>query len=76
MASVIQSPSDRIICHCLRVTESEIRSAVEVGDASSVKRVMDCTQAGSGCTACHLAIRRILADQCPPSASSPICVIR
>lgn len=76
MASVVESSTERIICHCLRVTECEIRSSIAVGDLDSVKKVMDFTGAGSGCTACHCAIKRLLAAQCPPPSSSPTCVIR
>lgn len=77
MASVLPNETDRIVCHCLRVTESEICNSIAVGDADTVKRVMDQTQAGSGCTACHRAIRALLAGrQCPDSSSSPTCVMR
>ena len=76
MASVVESSTDRVLCHCLRVTESEIRGAVAVGDLESVKQVMDYTGAGKGCTACHCAIKKIIAAQCVASGSSPTCVMR
>lgn len=76
MASVFESTTDRIVCHCLRVTESEISGAVVVAELETVKQVMDFTGAGSGCTACHCAIKKLLGGQCPASASSPTCVIR
>lgn len=71
MASVIQTVADRVICPCLQVRESEIRGAIEYGGAESVKCVMKHTGAGTGCTSCHLTIRRMLAAQCEPSGSSP-----
>ena len=76
MATVIQPAADRIVCQCLRVSESDVRAAIQAGDVDSVKRIMDHTGAGTGCTACHAAIKRLLAGQCPASGSSPICVIR
>lgn len=63
------------VCHCLRITEAEIRETADALSAPTVRCVMKETGAGSGCTACHRRIRDLLADQCPPS-SSPTCVIR
>lgn len=67
--------TDEIVCHCLRVARSEIVTAAEVTGASSVRDIMKCTGAGTGCTACHRRIRNALADQCP-AGSSPTCVMR
>jgi len=51
---------DRVLCHCESVTESTVRGAVESGDATSLKTVVECTGAGSGCRACHCRIHRVL----------------
>jgi NifU-like protein len=55
--------TDRTICHCLQIRECEIRTAVECGDVQSVRDVMNTTTAGTGCTACHCAIRQILEER-------------
>ncbi|MCA9114878.1 MAG: (2Fe-2S)-binding protein [Planctomycetaceae bacterium] len=71
--------ASRTVCHCIRVTEAEIENAITDGMAQSVRCVMNQTGAGTGCTACHPAIRRYLANQCPSpssSASAPTCVMR
>lgn len=67
---------DEIVCHCLRVTLAEMQSAIVASDAPTVKSLIGCTGAGGGCTACHPAIRKLIADQCPFAASSPTCVMR
>jgi bacterioferritin-associated ferredoxin len=56
---------DKIVCHCLRVRESQIAEAISNGSESvnGVKDVIDQTGAGGGCTACHCTIRRLLAEQ-------------
>lgn len=68
--------SDTVVCHCLNVTKSEIESAIVTSDEPSLRAVMNLTCAGTGCTACHRAIRRLMADQCPFASSSPTCVMR
>ena len=54
---------DPVVCHCLGVTEMEIRGAVSTGAVEHLKCVMDCTGAGTGCTACHLRIRELLRER-------------
>lgn len=77
MATVPRSThKPRIICQCLRVTEAEVRNAANDDAICCIKGVMDATGAGSGCTACHLAVKAILAGQCPPLSPSPTWVIR
>jgi bacterioferritin-associated ferredoxin len=79
MSSTVQAPAttDRIVCHCLAITESQIRRAVEVGGSQCLRDVMAQTAAGTGCTACHARIRQHLnaasAEQPVQSESSPIC---
>ena len=53
----------RIICHCLRVSEADILTAVDSGAAGCIKTVMKVTEAGGGCTACHCAIKEFLAKR-------------
>jgi NAD(P)H-nitrite reductase large subunit len=73
--SGFETLTDEVVCHCLGIARSEIVTAADVTDATSVRDIMKCTGAGTGCTACHGGIRRLLANQCP-SGSSPTCVTR
>jgi bacterioferritin-associated ferredoxin len=82
----VNAADELIVCHCLGITKSEIRGALEDGTAECLRSVMQQTGAGTGCTACHRAIQRLLVahesgahqsqTQCDASASSPTCVIR
>jgi bacterioferritin-associated ferredoxin len=54
------SRTARPICHCLGVTEAEIRQTIVEGELASVRQVAHACGAGSGCTACHRHIRRYL----------------
>ena len=83
MATIDALGTDRIICRCLAVSESEIRCALMEGTADCLQSVIRQTGAGSGCNCCHRAIRDLLArekaqliDQCEASGSSPTCVTR
>ncbi|HUG93031.1 MAG TPA: (2Fe-2S)-binding protein, partial [Planctomycetaceae bacterium] len=57
---------DPVVCHCLHVTEMEIRGAVSTGAVNLLKDVMDCTGAGTGCTACHHRIRELCRERKSP----------
>jgi len=48
------------VCHCLGVTEAEIRHAIEQADLATVRQVTNACGAGGGCTACHRHIKRYL----------------
>lgn len=63
---------DRVVCHCLRVTQSQIQTAIDVDHCSTLKEVMDCTRAGGGCTACHRRILDLLGQK-PVSCTSDEC---
>ncbi|MCA9068194.1 MAG: (2Fe-2S)-binding protein [Planctomycetaceae bacterium] len=64
------SPSNnKMICHCLGVRESDIRSAINTGNVQSIQCVMSGTGAGTGCTACIRRISALLCDSCPQSSS-------
>jgi len=75
MATVAPRCRTKILCHCLGLSESDVREAVALDGLDSVREVMENTEAGSGCTACHAAIKRLIRDQCPAS-SSPTWVTR
>jgi bacterioferritin-associated ferredoxin len=77
--------TDRIVCRCLGIAESEIRCALMEGTAGCLRTLMSATGAGTGCTCCHRAIKDLLAQerlqaqshsQCDGSGSSPTCVTR
>jgi len=67
----------RVVCHCLGITEGKIRGAISSGSVVSVRTAMQHTSAGTGCTACHCAIKELLDGRCPQeSAPSPICIAK
>lgn len=80
MATADLTQHDQMICYCLGIRESQVVSAIESHEADHLKAVMNCSGAGTGCTACHKRIQAVLnhrlGNQCPPSASSPTCVTR
>ncbi len=51
---------DRIVCHCLKVTEDAIADAIVSLGLRTVKCVQSATGAGGGCTCCHESIRELL----------------
>src|SRR5271156_4571112 len=56
----VDTADDVVVCHCLGITKSEIRAALEDGTAECLRTVMQQTGAGTGCTACHRTIQRLL----------------
>lgn len=75
-ADEVRCGDDAVICHCLKVTQAEVESAIVSSDEPTLRSVMKMTEAGLGCTACHPAIRRLLKAQCVAASSSPTCVMR
>ncbi|MFM9965889.1 MAG: (2Fe-2S)-binding protein [Planctomycetaceae bacterium] len=67
---------DDVVCHCLKVSQAEVESAIVTSDEPSLRCVMRMTGAGTGCTACHRVIRELIRAQCPPASASPTCVMR
>ena len=53
-----------IICQCYRVSDREIRLAIELG-ARDVEAVSDTCGAGMGCTGCHNLIAQLIAEKIP-----------
>ncbi len=52
--------NEGFLCHCAKVQESEVSSAVANGVVDTVEGVMAVTGAGTGCRACHCRIQRVL----------------
>lgn len=65
--SLVQTPvhadAHRLICHCLNVTENEIRQAIAEHDPQSIRGVSQACGAGAGCMSCHRHIRRMLNER-------------
>src|SRR5689334_5711120 len=57
----------RLVCRCLRVTESVVVRALTTGGARSLKELRQETGAGDGCTACHRLLRSYLERHFPES---------
>lgn len=54
-------PSD-FLCHCMKVSKDTISNCIKEG-CSSVQEVVECTKAGSCCTACHNKIIKIIQEE-------------
>ncbi len=59
----VHAESHRPICHCLNVTEGEIREAIAEHDPQSIRGVSQVCGAGAGCMSCHRHIRRMLNER-------------
>ena len=46
-------PKSKIACECLKVSEAEVVRAIRTCQIRTVRDIIDYTQAGDGCTACH-----------------------
>ena len=68
--SPMMPTTDRIVCHCLRVTEMEIRGAISTGEVETLRDVVNCTGAGGGCTCCHRRIRDLIAQSRAAAAAA------
>lgn len=55
--------TDRVVCHCLQVRESQVRECVAVLEADTVHEVKALCGAGGGCTCCHARIRQLIAAE-------------
>jgi len=53
----------RPICHCLNVTESDIREVISEHEPQTVQSVSQICGAGAGCMSCHRHIRRMLNER-------------
>ena len=62
---VLQCPTEgtRPLCHCLNISECEVREAIADHNLQTVRGVANICGAGGGCTACHRHIKRLLNEQ-------------
>jgi bacterioferritin-associated ferredoxin len=65
--STAGSCGERLVCKCLRVTESEVIAAIRAGGATTVNDVKDATGAGSGCMCCRRELKRYLTIYVAPA---------
>lgn len=54
-----------MLCACKQVTEAEVRESISILTTPSVEGVSYLTGAGTGCTACHCKIDRLIAGKSP-----------
>ncbi len=67
--------SDRVVCRCLGIAESEVRAAADFAGCRTLTDIKHTTEAGTGCMACHKRIIRLLAEAdgaAYSAAASPI----
>jgi bacterioferritin-associated ferredoxin len=54
---------DKVVCHCLQVTEGQLVQVIQTLELRTVKEVRRHTGAGAGCMCCHARIKQYLATQ-------------
>lgn len=54
---------DEIICKCMQVSESTIRSCIEKNDFTAIEDVTTACEAGGGCHTCHILIQLFIDQQ-------------
>ncbi|MGD9855206.1 MAG: (2Fe-2S)-binding protein [Planctomycetaceae bacterium] len=52
--------TDRMLCHCLQVKESQVADSVAIYGAETVRDVIRTCGAGGGCNSCHAKIRQLI----------------
>ena len=68
--------TDRLVCNCLRVTETALREVLVSLPVRNLKELRQLTGAGDGCTCCHDRLRQLIAEHAYSSSASPICSVR
>ncbi len=58
-----------LVCHCRRVSDAQIASAVSAG-AVDPRSVVRATHAGTGCGGCLQSLRAVIEQALGPSAPS------
>ncbi len=52
--------TDRMVCHCLQIRESQVVDCIAVTGAETVREVSRHSGAGAGCMACHCRIAELI----------------
>ena len=58
----------KLICRCLKVTETDLLDAVDRGDVRCLNDVVQKTGAGDGCTACRTRLIAYLQENAQAAA--------
>jgi nitrite reductase (NADH) large subunit len=66
-ASIIDMPDTTQVCNCNGVSKGQIKAAVE-GGKKSLKLVMECTRAGTGCGSCKKLVGELVDWACDGQA--------
>jgi bacterioferritin-associated ferredoxin len=53
--------SDKVVCRCLQVTETQVIRMIERLELRTVHDLSQYTGAGDGCTCCHAKLKEYLA---------------
>lgn len=61
--SIVESSTDKMVCYCYGLRESDIRQSVQLHGCQELSAIMSCSGAGTGCTACHRRIQDVLDQQ-------------
>jgi NAD(P)H-nitrite reductase large subunit len=64
---MIATSTERVLCHCLRVTEQQVNEAIECQSLCTLREVMRATGAGRGCMSCHSRIKALLTGEPLPA---------
>ncbi|MEQ9407332.1 MAG: (2Fe-2S)-binding protein [Fuerstiella sp.] len=57
-----ESVTDKTICRCLGIAESEVRAATDFAGCRTLCEIKQVTSAGKGCMSCHGRIKAILQE--------------
>ena len=56
-AASIEVEENEVICKCFQVTESKIRTHIEINNVTEIKDVTLACEAGGNCGSCHILIQ-------------------
>lgn len=73
LVTTAQTDTDRIVCHCLQVRQSQVRDCVAILGLETVPDIKAHCGAGGGCTACHRRIRDAIAQYRAEQQLIPAC---
>lgn len=59
---LVQTEVGKIICHCFGVDEPALIEITRLKGITNLSELRQETEAGSGCTACHHKLKKIIQD--------------